>query len=682
VKAALFCLGNLSVLLLASRWAAKLASRRLDIAVGLAALYPILAVSIMVIAGLTDQLHPGRVVLVLVVAALAVMAGARGDASGFFCGFGDVGDLKLAKSVAGRAAAGAVIAFASFPLVRVLTAGTGYFIDDFGYHSMAAATWIQSGGFGQIMPQFMAYLPLNAELLSGWFALPYHHDAMVALASVVWLALAAIAAGGLVRLGGGDATASLLTAAAILASPPLVWQTRTFSACDLAGSAGLLAAIYFARNAIATRRFGLAVAAGLLAGFAAGTKATFLPVTALICLYPLCAPMPLRNRLSSVAVMSLSAAALGALWYLRNWAASGNPLFPAQIGPFAGPLTSAEQTDIKLIGLLREVPWTPRLWGHMIWDYLAWPFPFGLLAAAGYFRAIIVDCFRITPRVREDASLRRLLLVCGAAQFILHFFAPFCLGGGYVGGRIEVYTRYVMPWFVVGLVLGAPLLDARSRYAWGWRALAAAGLVMCWPTNGFMRFGGVAVALGGVALLYWLPARTWKPLALAAAIAVWPLLAIFEPRMRAETNQNFRDFLRTRNGKSLGDAILALESLPAGARVTRFSNDAYLNSPLFGRSWQLHPIFTDNTGITLPPLHAEFRANPALTFSGPAPLPLPTPRQFISNLRSSGVTDVFVTKFSGADWPPQQALLKESGEAIESFDDGDSALWRLSTPSQ
>jgi hypothetical protein len=205
---------------------------------------------------------------------------------------------------------------------------------------------------------------------------------------------------------------------------------------------------------------------------------------------------------------------------------------------------------------------------------------------------------------------------------------------------------------------------------------------MCWPMSGFMRFGGVAMALGGVALLHWLPARTWKPMAMAGAIAVWPLLAVFEPRMRAETNRNFRNYLRTGNGKSLGDAILALEALPAGAGVTRFSNDAYLNSPIFGRSWQLHPIFTDNAGITLLPLHTEFHANPALLLSGRAPRPLPGSRQFISNLRSAGVSDVFVTKFNGVEWPPQQALLKESGEAVESFDDGDSALWHLTAPSQ
>jgi hypothetical protein len=679
MKPVLFCVANLSIVWLASRWAAQFASRRLDFIVGLAALFPMCAVSAMIVAGLTGQIYPVQVTLILVLVSVAVMVKAgSGGAAGFF------GGLRLPKSIGARIAAGVAIAFASFPLVRVFTAGAGYFIDDFGYHSMAVASWIQNGAFRQIMPQFMAYLPMNAELLSGWFALPYHHDAMVAMAGLVWLALAAIAAGGLVRLGGGDATASLLTAAAIMASPTVVWQTRTFSACDLAGSASLLAAIYFSRNSVKCGRIGQAAAAGLLAGFAGGAKVTFLPIAVLICSFPLwtsSAPMPRRTRLSFAAVMSLAAVALGSLWYVRNWVETGNPLFPAQVGPFAGPLTSAEQKDIRLVGLLQEVPWTLRLWGHMAWDYLGWPFPVGLIAAAGYFRAIILDCFRVKSRVPDDAPLRRLLMICGATQFILHFFAPFCFGGGYVGGRIEVYSRYVMPWFVFGLVLGAPLLDSRSRFAWGWRACAAAGLLMTWPLHGFMCLGGVAVAFGGLALLRWLPARMWRPIALAGVVGVWPLLAIFEPRMRAATDRNLRDYLRTESGKSLGNAILSLESLPAGTRVTRFANHSYLNSPIYGRAWQLHPIFTDAAGVPLPPLHVEFRAHPALTFSPPPP-PLPDARKFVSNLRSAGISDVFVTKFNGVTWPPQQSLLEESGEAVVSFDDGDSTLWHLIAPTR
>ena len=676
MKAALFIVGNLSVLWLAWRWASAIAARRLDFAVGLCALFPICAVLAVLCAGLAGHLRPLPVTLAVCGIAAAVAFGTR------HCGgLADFIVLKAPRSIASRVAAGAVVAFASFPVVRAFTAGTGYFIDDFGYHAVAVAAWIQHGGFTQIMPQFMAYLPLNAELLAAWFALPFHHDGLVVLTGLVWLGLAAVAAGGIVRLAGCDATASLLTAAAVLASPPLVWQTRTFSACDLAGSAALLGAIYFAARASGTLRPGHAVVAGLLAGFAAGTKATFLPVAAVVCVSPLLARMPWRSRVTLFAAMCAAAAATGSVWFLRNALASGNPLFPAEIGPFAGPLSRSEQVDITLVGFLAERPWTWRMWGHIAHEYLGWPLPLGVLAVSGYITAFAAEWSGRAPRAPAEGTLRRLLLTGGVVQFALHLVAPFCIGGGYVDGRIEVYSRYVVPWFVFGLALAGPLLDARARFALVWRSLAGVGLALCWPLSGTMRFGGLAAALGCVALLHWLPARAWKPLALLSLATIWPALAALAPRMRAQTEKNFRLHLQTAGGKSLGQALAALESLPPGTRLTRFANHSYLNSPLFGRDWQLRPVFTAPDGQPLPPLHLQFRADPSLRFFAPEAAPPADAREFLANLRAAGISDVFVTKYDAAAWPPQQALIEESGQATRTFDDGDSTLWHFLPPS-
>jgi hypothetical protein len=644
----------------------------------LTALYPLCAVMIMLAGGLAGQLRPEPITLALVVMGIvAIFAGRR--LVPFTTLDGWSGGL---QTNATRIAVGALLAFLSLPLVRVFTAGTGYFIDDLGYHAVAAASWVQHGGFAQIMPQFMAYLPFNAELLSGWFALPFHNDAMVVLAGLTWLILAAVAAGGLVRLSGGDATASLLTATAILASPQLAWQTRTFAAADLAGSATLLAAVYFAASAITQRRVSQAIVAGLLAGFAAGTKATFLPVAALICLWPLFAAMPWQKRWAFAVSTMLAVAATGSIWYLRNWIVAGNPLFPAELGPFPGPLTRGEQAQIKLASLIANVPWTLRLWGNMIYDDLNWPLPLGLLAVAGYLRGMAMELSWVKSPVVGEASLRRLLLIGGLAQFVLHFFAPFCLVGGYVNGRIEVYPRYIMPWFVFGLVLAGPLLDARTRLAMGWRALAAIGLAMCWPLEGFMRFGGVVLALAGVALVEWLPIRWWRPLAFLTLIAIWPLLAVLEPRIQAASEKAMRLRLQTERGKSLWDGLLALESLPAGTHLARFANEFYLNAPFFGRDWQLRPIFTDADGRLLEPYHVRFRACPAQHFMEPDPSLSVNASEFIGNLRAAGISHVFVTKFGGPDWPPQQALLEQSGAATKTFDDGDSTLWSLTTPTR
>ncbi len=672
MKEALFIFGNLGVLWLAWRWASALAARRLDFAVGLCALFPICATLAVLGAGLAGQLRPLPVTLALcgIAAAVAFWTRRGGGPADFFA-------VKAPRSIAARLAAGAVVAFASFPVVRAFTAGTGYFIDDFGYHAVAVAAWVQHGGFTQIMPQFMAYLSLNAELLAGWFALPFHDDRLVVLAGLVWLGLAAVAAGGIVRLAGGDATASLATAAAVLASQPLVWQTRTFSACDLAGSATLLAAVYFSARASETLQPGHAVAAGLLAGFAAGVKITFLPVAAVICVSPLFARTRWRSRAPLFAAMCAAAAATGSVWYFRNALITGNPLFPAEIGPFAGPLTHGEQAKVTLVSFLAEWPWAWRMWGQIARDFLDWPLPLGVLAVCGYISAFAAEWSGRPPRVPGGTKLRRLLLIGGAVQFTLHLVTPFSVGGGYADGRLDVYPRFILPWFVFGLALAGPLLDGRARFPHLWRALAGIGLALCWPRSGLMGFAGVAVALPGLALLRWLPARVWKPLALLSLVAIWPALAAFAPRMRAQTEKNLRLHLQTAGGKSLGQALAALESLPPGTRLTRFANHSYLNSPFFGRDWQLRPVFTAPDGRPLPPLHLQFRADPSLRFFMPEAAPPFDAREFVANLRAAGISDVFVTKYDAAAWPPQQALIEQSGQATRTYDDGDSTLWHL-----
>jgi hypothetical protein len=674
MQAALFCISNLVALWVAARCANGLATRRLDFLMGCAALYPLCAVLLILGGGLAGCLNAKAITLALITVAGALLVwGRRGGSPYTF----DTAGLRPAGTA--RFAIAMVIAFASLPIARIFSAGTGYFIDDFGYHAVAVASWMQQGDFRQFMPQFMAYLPVNAELLCAWFAAPFHNDVMVVLAGVVWLILAAVAGGGIARLSGSDATASLLVAATVMAAPTLVWQTRTFSASDLAGAATLLAAVYFAATMTTTKRFSHAALAGLLAGFAAGGKATFLPVAAVICLWPLSVPIPWRRRFAFVAVTSLAAAALGSVWYFRNGLATANPLFPAEIGPLAGPLHREDQAGIKLTGLLASVPWTARLWGNMIYDYLNWPLPLGLFAVAGYGRAIIAEWTRATPRAAADTGLRRLLLIGGLVQFVLHFFAPFCIGGGYADGKIAVYSRYVMPWFVFGIALAGPLLDSRSRFAWGWRILLGAGLAMCWPVAGIMCLGGVALALGGLTFLRWMPPRIWKPCAILILAAIWPALALLAPRMRAVTERHLRDEL-TKGGKSWGKAILALEALPDGTRIARFANESYFNSPIFGRQWQFHPVFTDDQGRELPPLHLQFKTTPALHFFATDPSPLPSAHELIVNLRAASISHVFVSKFRTADWPPQQALLKNSGEATAWFDDGDTTVWHLSPP--
>lgn len=127
----------------------------------------------------------------------------------------------------------------------------------------------------------------------------------------------------------------------------------------------------------------------------------------------------------------------------------------------------------------------------------------------------------------------------------------------------------------------------------------------------------------------------------------------------------------------MGEAYFALETLPAGTRVARFTNHYYLNSPLLGRNWQFVPVFTDAVGRALPPLHVAFRANPQLPFIHVAPeWPImPSAQELTSNLRAARIGAVLVAKFDTDAWPPHRAMLASSADATMIFRDESSAVF-------
>lgn len=72
-----------------------------------------------------------------------------------------------------------------------------------------------------------------------------------------------------------------------------------------------------------------AAAGGLAAGLAAGCKYTAVPMLAIPCaLICLCGTDPMVRRMRSMAIFTLCAGAAFAPWLAKNWATTGNPVFP------------------------------------------------------------------------------------------------------------------------------------------------------------------------------------------------------------------------------------------------------------------------------------------------------------------------------------------------------------------
>ncbi|MGV8038517.1 MAG: phospholipid carrier-dependent glycosyltransferase [Thermoanaerobaculaceae bacterium] len=218
------------------------------------------------------------------------------------------------------------------------------FYDQLHYHLGFPFHWLRHGTvFVEPRNQF-SFIAGNMSLLYCYaLAGP---GAWAAQATHWWMAVLAVTGVASVahRLAGPRAG---WWAAALLAASPMVVTTASWAAADMGaaawGVASLLAVLEAAHTA-PDRRWRWMLAAGILAGAAAGAKilagATIgLPVAA-VAWWVL--PERRAARLKRLACWSAGAVLAATPWMVRNTVAAGHPLYPFLASSFDGPLAAGE----------------------------------------------------------------------------------------------------------------------------------------------------------------------------------------------------------------------------------------------------------------------------------------------------------------------------------------------------
>src|SRR4030095_4473879 len=110
----------------------------------------------------------------------------------------------------------------------------------------------------------------------------------------------------------------------------------------------------------------------------------------------------------------------------------------------------------------------------------------------------------------------------------LHPVTPFSHGSGLVHGALQPYLRYLLPSFLFGIVLAAPLFDSDRKMGIVWSTLAVVALVTAWPGSGKSQIVAIGFAVLAAFALHmaWL-GRFAFALGVAALIAV-PVLTPYQ----------------------------------------------------------------------------------------------------------------------------------------------------------
>ncbi len=215
--------------------------------------------------------------------------------------------------------------------------------DPFIYHLTFPASWLKAGRIVYVpLPygaQAASYYPFNMELFYLWLMAPLRTDFLVNFGQVPSLLLAGLALAALARETGIGKPGAMVGAAVTMLAPCFI-QQATVARVDIAFAAWFLLSLYYALRWGRTRRAGHLALFGAAVGLLIGTK----PIGVLYSFLPgLLFAFQLKGRGAARAAADVCAAlalalAFGGFWHVRNWLATGNPVFPLDVKLFGATI--------------------------------------------------------------------------------------------------------------------------------------------------------------------------------------------------------------------------------------------------------------------------------------------------------------------------------------------------------
>jgi len=515
--------------------------------------------------------------------------------------------------------------------------GATYAWDDLTYHAAVPAWWVQSGSLGVPPLTYQAYYPMNSEMLSLWFMLD-GSDTHIRMGVVLWAAMTATAGVAIGHINGRNVAGGALAMTVFLATPR-VWEIgQSTSAPDLAVAGLGLSALALAWSPGSRSPLPTAALCGVAVGLALGAKVSMAPIALLLAMWWVLE----SRRIDDFRALWIFAAAVvmfGGWWYLRNLGLTGNPIFPAAFGPFAGPMDAAAQRETSLLGVLMRPERYPGALSKILYWRLDWPAPLGVLSAVGYLSGLIA--MRRAWRFDRRHAHWLLLLVSSGLLFVAIFVvAPYSGTTNQPDYALHKMVRYLTLPFALGL------------------ALLPAALPPVRQTG---------------ALLKPVP----RTLGIAVLLVVLFGIASRGPAKAAANSESL--FAWDNKKRPIGQAWAALEDLPDGSRIATMTvlpgSHAFLY-PLFGRRFQHTPVSVLPDGSARGFLHEEWRQRDGWWWEFEHE---PKTERLIANLRAIGVDYIIVSKWSKSEaWPPQRKSLKDHlGSKAIVYQDKYSEIWKV-----
>lgn len=356
-------------------------------------------------------------------------------------------------------------------------------VDVMAFRGPGIARWLQSGSVWT-NHEFIPFLPTGTYPQTGDVVflsaiLPWHDDAFLRWVDLPFVGLALVGTYALARELRATASTAALAAAALIS----ITAVSSFASRDLSPDIVLYATftigVLFLLRALRGRSRAELVLAGTGLGLAFGTKWYGISCVAVAVAVWLLARFRgtrrLRGALADGVVLTGVVAAVGAVWLVRNWDVTGNPMFPMAIDAlgFKAPANPvADAINLSIADRLAD----GRAWTESILP--EWRAALGIPAALAFAAAIAVLVPGLRRRLGDEASPAAVLAAMCLGVTVAYFVTPASAQGGAdrpIAGAVYANSRYVVPAIPLGLAVLARWIDgAGRRRVWLYGALLIA----------------------------------------------------------------------------------------------------------------------------------------------------------------------------------------------------------------
>ncbi len=592
------------------------------------------------------------------------------------------------SSILQRAAYGLLAGLLLLWAYRLTADGVRFSWDDLSYHASIVGWWLQTDSVGYAPFTYQSYFPLGVELFTFWFALPTDSVAQGNLPILIWLAMIGVSALVFARRIGASYLPVALAVGCVFVSHRVWFFSNTLTANDLGLAAAILAALAAAvhpRDEREHTEWARALISGLAAGMALGSKPSIAPQLFLLTAWWIVSVFRGKTRWTSPLIFILGTCVLGAYWYFRNWFVTGNPLFPAQVGPFEGPLGPVVQQKTAILRFMQEDGFWPKHWTR----FFDWPLAAGGLVVLGFIGAPIVALRGIWSKRRNEYLP---LWACALLFTLIYPMQPFS------GATNKPLSGFVFTWryltfpVAAGLTLvGAWAASSKPTVVGVVTTVFAGVFLACAVASGV---ADVACAVIGAGLFAFVGARFETPLrkyALPISIAVVVAFGLSTDYRFERAKENvyaFTDYWpgwKNRPRTGIDKAWRAIDELPDGSRIGSLTYQAssHVHSfPVMGSRLQHTAVTLHADGRPRDLLHKTWRTDPEHWWWEFDQLEAAvTPEKFLTNLEEADLDYVLFSRWPRTQrtpWPESFTAARMSLDREQIvFRDDYSVIWKL-----